>query len=106
MERNFMNIEFKDNIISGGEFFSNAVINNGNSQINSDFIQCLNSVIEGSDSLTEKNCALKAKELYNKENKKGLKSFVTDNIATFTTGTFATVCGGVLIEFIKQILKW
>lgn len=65
----------------------------------------LENVMINSESLKERECASKAKKLVISNNHQGLKTFIIDNISTFTTGTFATVAGGMLLNIVQQILK-
>lgn len=105
-----MSIGFKDCTINGGVmngaiFGQGNIVQNDYSNIeNSCFTECLDKVIKYSDDKKEQECAMRAKELYAKD-KKSLKDFIIDNLATFTTGTFASVSGGLLLSIIKNILK-
>lgn len=128
-----LNIKFDGNNIDGS-IFENAVIGDNNSKDNTytnsfnrgnnneyvggnknitawndeDFKNLsdyLESVMIISESLKERECASKAKKLVTSSNHQDLKSFIIDNISTFTTGTFATVAGGMLLNIIQQILK-
>lgn len=106
-----MKISFTNNEITG-DVMGNAIIGDNNNitqnnkSISKDntFIECLDNIIKYSNDKKEQECAKKAKELY-MEDKKSLRNFIIDNIVTFTTGTFATVSGGLLLSVIKGILK-
>lgn len=65
----------------------------------------LNELLKTSDSSIEKECAEQAKILYLNNDKKTLKDFIIENITTFTTGTFSTIAGGLLLNVIQNILK-
>lgn len=99
-----MKIEFNDNIFTGSVMEKTKIIDNSVNTKDDSFIIGLNEVIKHTSSETERRCATKAKELYTSD-KKALKNFIIDNLSTFTTGTFATVLGGLLLEIIKNILK-
>lgn len=99
MEFNFTNNTIYDGIMNGA-----TVTDNHQKDINASFVDCLDEVIRSSSKEEEKNCAIKAKELYVND-RKSLKSYIIDNLSTFTTGTFATVSGGLLLSVIKGILK-
>ena len=119
--------EFKDSTING-DVFTNAKIgdqfinsfNNGNNNeyVDGDnitnsfnnidynyFTNYLEEIIKNSDDIKERKCAEKAKNLYNEHKHKELKSFIIQNITTFSTGTFATVAGGLLLNIIQNILN-
>lgn len=109
---------FKGNDIRGG-VLNHAVFGNDNKVIEgdgntlenkiyndcgNDFITYLDEVIVYSDSKHERECALNAKKLYESNKRSELKKYLMKNISTFTSGTFATVAGGLLIELIKMII--
>nr|DAO66987.1 MAG TPA: hypothetical protein [Caudoviricetes sp.] len=106
-----MKTEFKDCTINDG-VLNHAVIGNNNTVYtviqndlqNDRFIECLEEVIKISNNKEEQRCAKKAKELYVSD-KKSFKNFLIDNLASFTTGTFATVSGGLLLSYIKNFLR-
>ncbi len=127
------NIEFNKNIINGS-VFEGSVIGDNNSKDNTytnsfnkgnnnEYVggnksitvlndenfkhlpDYLESVMIYSDSLEERKCASEAKKLFISNNHQDLKSFIIENISTFTTGTFATVAGGMLLSIIQKILK-
>lgn len=119
--------EFKNSTING-DIFSNAKIGdqfinsfnkgNNNEYVGGDkivnsysnldynhFTNYLEEIIKNSDNIKERKCAEKAKNLYNTNKHKELKSFIIQNITTFSTGTFATVAGGLLLNIIQNILN-
>ncbi len=103
-----METKFENNTIFGG-ILNGAIIGDHNivqqeHTKNDCFIEGLDEVLKHAKDKTEQECARKAKELYVSD-KKSLKDFIIDNLSTFTTGTFATVSGGLLLAAIKNILK-
>lgn len=78
------------------------VLNDGTFNHLPDYLEI---VMINSDSLEERKCASEAKKLFISNNYQDLKSFIIDNISTFTTGTFATVAGGMLLNIIQKLLK-
>lgn len=69
------------------------------------FTKYLDEVTINSDDAKERECAVKAKALYNNNRRKELKKLIIENISTFTAGTFATTAGGLLLNIIQDILK-
>ncbi len=107
MDTKFENCTINGGILDGAIFGDNNNIIHGN-QINKEsdnFVNYLDELLKISDSSVEKECAKQAKILYLNNDKKTLKDFIIENIATFTTGTFATVAGGLLLNAIQNILK-
>lgn len=98
-----MKIEFKGNTIYGSVLDKATMIENQKNQ-EKDFTEYLDDVMNYTNNKTEYECAKKAKEFYVSD-RKSLKSFIVDNITTFTTGTFATVAGGLLLSAIQKILN-
>lgn len=98
-----MKIEFKENTIYG-HVLDKAIIIENNENKENNFIKYLDEVINNTNKKTERDCAKKAKELYAND-RKSLRDFIIDNLSTFTTGTFATVSGGLLLSTIQEILK-
>ena len=78
---------------------------NTNLSFSSNQRKYLNELLKTSDSSIEKECAEQAKILYLNNDKKTLKDFIIENITTFTTGTFSTIAGGLLLNVIQNILK-
>ena len=107
-------ISFKENNISGGNFFEKSNFTTGhetnttievNSEIDYDQLaKLLCEVFSNTSNNQEKECASQAANLCNKD-RKSLKNYIIDNINTFVTGTFATTAGGLLLEIIKNLLK-
>ena len=54
----------------------------------------------------EGKCAAKEKQYANKHDPKSFKKFISDNKIAFTSGTFATVAGGLLLNLINKVLKF
>lgn len=69
------------------------------------FTKYLDEVTINSNNAKERECAIKAKTLYNNNKRKELKKLIIENIGTFTAGTFATTAGGLLLNIIQDILK-
>lgn len=61
-------------------------------------------VLIESDMSSERNLALKAKNFADKNEKGKLKEFVKENLSAFTSGAFATLVGGVLVEMFKKVI--
>lgn len=107
-------ISFKENNISGGNFFEKSNFTTGHetntiidvsSEIDYDQLaKLLCEVFANTSNTQEKECASQAATLCNND-RKSLKNYIIDNINTFVTGTFATAAGGILLEIIKNLLK-
>lgn len=110
-----MEINLKNCQISGGSL-NDSVFSDNNSYVNkkednasfndieSAVLDCLDKVVINSDSRKERKYAIKAQKIYNQNGMVGLKNFFIDNLSSFTTGTFATVAGGLLCDFINSLL--
>lgn len=61
-------------------------------------------VIKWSDVKLECELAADAKHFADKKEKENLKKFIVENLSSFTSGTFATLAGGALLEMIKALL--
>lgn len=107
MDTKFENCTINGGILDGAIIGDdNKIIQIDSNNVSSDnFIKYLDELINTSNNLKEKECAQQAKKLYNRKDIKSLKNFIIENITTFTTGTFATVAGGLLLNAIQNILK-
>lgn len=111
MEINLKNCPISGGVLNNSVFGDNNHYVNGNeynasfNNIETAVLDCLDEVAINSDSRKERKYAIKAKKIYNQNGMVGLKKFFTDNLSSFTTGTFATVSGGLLYDFIKGLLK-
>lgn len=109
-----MEFNLKNCSISGG-VLNNSVLGDNNhyvkgnefnsSNIESTLLDCLDKVAINSDSRKERKYAIKARKIYNQNGMTSLKKFIIDNLNSFTTGTFATVAGGLLYDIIQGFLK-
>ena len=107
-------ISFKENNISGGNFFEKSTFSTGhetnntieiNSEIDYDQLtKRLCEVFANTSNTQEKECASQAANLCNND-RKSLKNYIIDNISTFVTGSFAATAGGLLLELIKNLLR-
>lgn len=107
--------EFKNSVINGDvfkgakigdEFISgDKIANSFNNRNYNHFTDYLEEIIINSNNKKERECASKAKNLYTSNKHKDLKTFIIENITTFSTGTFATVAGGLLLNIIQKILN-
>lgn len=105
MSVNISNSEISGGVLNGaviGE--NNRVIHVAHNNDTDKFCDYLSYIILNSDSLEERQCASGAKIRYKRGEKSELKKFIIDNLATFSSGTFATLAGGALLEIIKGIL--
>lgn len=109
-----METKFRGCTISGGiNSFSgsnNRYVNGNQTNYNyigsyESFTKYLDEVTINSNDAKERECAVKAKALYNSNKIKELKKLIIENISTFTTGTFATTAGGLLLNIIQDMLK-
>lgn len=67
--------------------------------------QHFDTVNKSSNDPDECKLALEAKKLCSKHDQKGLRALVKAHIPDFTSGTFATVAGGLLLEMIKHLVQ-
>lgn len=102
----------------GEENYNGCVFNNGYAEkiemnINGSNSECvdlkklselLEVVLIESDMSSERKLALKAKNLADEKEKGKLKAFIEENWSAFTSGTFATLVGGVLVEMFKKLV--
>ena len=69
------------------------------------YFKYFNAVVDESNNEMERKLAERAKKLYQTENHAALKKLLTNNITAFTSGTFATVAGGLLLQAITDFIK-
>ncbi len=109
------NVEIRDSVLNQGITGNivvgenNIVDSNGVTYSNNDFdfdelSKTLEKVLIESDIRQERKYAAEAKKYADKHDQKSLKKFISDNKIAFTSGTFATVAGGVLLELIKNLV--
>ncbi|MCH5193361.1 MAG: hypothetical protein J1F11_05315 [Oscillospiraceae bacterium] len=104
------NVEFKKSVINNG-ITGHIFIDSDNNIVglNDDFdfdelSELLEAVSIESDIMQERKYAAEAKKYADKHDQKSLKKFISENKSAFTSGTFATVAGGVLLELIKNLV--
>lgn len=68
------------------------------------FSKLLNEMLVESDNKDERKCAVIAKQYADGKEKNMLKQLIESNIGTFTSGTFATLAGGALLEMVKKLM--
>lgn len=105
-----VNFELNESVLNTG-ITGDIYINSCNSYLNDnfdfdEFYKFLESVLIESDSKHERECAAKAKELAKNHDKIKLKQLISENKSAFTSGTFATLAGGILLEMIKKVLNF
>ena len=83
---------------------SKDVVNSNDSFDFEELSELLEAVSIESDSKQERKYAAEAKKYSDKHDKKSLKQFISERESAFTSGTFATVAGGVLLELIKKLV--
>lgn len=102
-----MENNYKDCMIISGKV-NKAVIVNKNTyseSVNLDELsELLDKLIVESNSETERKYAITAKNYANKQNRTELVNLIKANFSTFTSGTFATLAGGFLLEMIKKLM--
>ncbi len=99
---------------NSGNINGDVSIDTGNNNGNNDFgkndlnlkelSEMLENVLTGSDVRHERELAADAKRFADKKEKENLKKFILENLSSFTSGTFATLAGGALLEMIKALL--
>ena len=70
------------------------------------FSKLLGKVLIESDNRQEREYAAEAKEIAKDHDKKSIKEFIKARESAFTSGTFATVAGGVLLALIDKVLHF
>lgn len=69
------------------------------------FADVFNKVIMQSDDKKERDLAQQAKDLCQANKHNALKKLFIDNLAAFSSGTFAAVTGGLLLQVINDFIK-
>lgn len=69
------------------------------------FTDVFNEVITQSNDKQERKLAQQAKDLCQSNKHNALKQLFIDNLAAFSSGTFATVTGGLLLQAINNFIK-
>ncbi|MCM1525026.1 MAG: hypothetical protein NC120_11265 [Ruminococcus sp.] len=100
-----VNINSRNSVINSGEINGPVIIGSDSSnEIDYEkFSKLLNDVIINSNDRTERTYALEAKEYADEEEHNKLRQLISNNFAAFTSGTFATLAGGVLLEMVKKL---
>ena len=93
---------------SGGiEIGGDIIFNVNDNSIDIDYekiAKLLDDVRKKSNDKNEIMCAAVAKQYVDDGNEKGLRKYIKANLSTFTTGTFATLAGGVLLELLRPFM--
>lgn len=99
-------INFYDCSISDGGVLKNGRVGDNIYQNTSTyFTNVFNEVIMQSNDKQERELAQQAKDLCEANNRNALKQLFINNLASFSSGTFATVTGGLLLQAIKNFIK-
>lgn len=104
------NFNFERNEIHGSVFENAIIVNDSNNLERSEssktksLNEYLDELIAISPYHKEVTCAKRIKKLYVNKKEEELKKFLKSNFKTITTGTFANVAGGLLVEMLKKIL--
>ncbi len=107
-----------DNCVVNGGAFNHSILGDDNSYVNGDQIinafsqnefadleSYLDEVIRKSKNNKEREYAVHAKQFCIEKNQKGLRNYIIDHIIDFTSGTFQTIAGGLLLSAIQEIIK-
>lgn len=106
------NVELEKSVINygiTGHIFIDSDRNVVDSNESFDFDELSNlleRVLIESDNRQEREYAAKAKEIAKDHDKKSIKEFIKARESAFTSGTFATVAGGVLLALIDKVLHF
>lgn len=103
MEKNYNKCFINDH----GEVNGPVIIGDDIGKDDFDFImfsELLDRILVESDNKTERKYAVMAKHYADGKEKNKLKQLIKSNLVTFTSGTFATLAGGVLLEMVKMLL--
>ena len=106
------NVELEKSVINygiTGNIFIDSDRNVVDSNESFDFDELSNlleRVLIESDNRQEREYAAEAKEIAKDHDKKSIKEFIKARESAFTSGTFATVAGGVLLALIDKVLHF